>query len=139
MSVKPDVASLKPQVIDAVVAHARAARPAECCGMLLGSGSLIEEAKGARNISTRPTARFVVDPRDHLDAIRDGRRRGLDVVGFYHSHPCSPAEPSETDLAEATYFDHLYLIVSLASDPPEIRLFRLDHGGFLGLTITTVP
>src|SRR2546428_1991157 len=100
---------------DAIVAHAREAAPAECCGLLLGRGDEIVEAVRTRNIAEQPT-RFLIDPKDHIDGRRDARRRGIDVVGFYHSHPHSPAEPSDTDRAEASYADHLYLIVSLASD-----------------------
>jgi proteasome lid subunit RPN8/RPN11 len=130
---------LRAGVIDAIVAHARAASPSECCGLLLGTGSVVEEARPARNVSDCPTIRFVIDPRDHFDALREGRRHGLKVVGFYHSHPHSPAEPSETDLAEAAYPDHLCLIVSLASDPPDLRLFRLHEGCFHGVDLVAIP
>ena len=93
----------------------------------------------ARNVSGNPAVRFVIDPKDHFDAIRESRRRGLDVVGFYHSHPRTPAVPSEADLLEATYEDYLYLIVSLASDPAEIRLFRLERGAFVALSPVIRP
>jgi desampylase len=110
-------------VLRVAIAHARDAAPAECCGVLIGTGERIVEAVRARNIADRPT-RFEIDPKDHLDARRLARSRGLDVVGFYHSHPHSAASPSETDLAEAYYPDLVHLIVSLATDPPETRLFR---------------
>jgi proteasome lid subunit RPN8/RPN11 len=71
-----------------------------------------------------------MDPKDHIDGRRDARRRGLAVVGFYHSHPRSPAEPSATDLSEASYPDHLYLIVSLAAEPPDVAVFRFVGGTF---------
>src|SRR5580765_3195540 len=115
--------------LDAIVAHAREAAPAECCGLLLGHDAELTEAVRTRNVAGRDRSRFVIDPKDHIDGRRDARRRGLDVVGFYHSHPKSPAIPSETDRAEASYPDHLYLIVSLAGDPPDVALFRLDDGG----------
>lgn len=122
--------SLKSDVIDAVVAHARDTAPAECCGVLIGSEDEIVEAFRTRNSADRPT-RFLIEPRDHFDAIRSARARRLDVVGYYHSHPHSPARPSETDVAEANYPDQLSLIVSLASDPPDLRLFRFDGRNFL--------
>src|SRR5262249_32741628 len=108
-----------------IVAHARQAAPAECCGLLLGRGETIVESDRARNIATRPT-RFEIDPQDHIDRRREARTRGLDVVGFYHSHPASAPIPSETDRAQAAYPNHLYLIVGLTSDPPEVRLFFFD-------------
>jgi proteasome lid subunit RPN8/RPN11 len=71
-----------------------------------------------------------MDPGDHIRARRQARNRGLDVLGFYHSHPRSPATPSATDRAEAWYPDYLYLIVSLRTVPAEVRLYRLNPDGF---------
>jgi [CysO sulfur-carrier protein]-S-L-cysteine hydrolase len=120
-----------------IVAHARREAPRECCGLLVGRGGAIEEAVRARNLADAPT-RYFMDPRDHFDALRHARSRGVDVLGFYHSHPHSAAWPSETDRAEAHYADHVYLIVSLADDEPDVRLFRLVDGNFLELMFVTV-
>jgi len=98
--------------------------------MLLGAPDVVTDACPARNLATDPN-RFLIDPKDHIDARRTARARGLDVVGFYHSHPHSAAVPSQTDLAEAAYPDHLYLIVGLAGEQPDVRLYRLDAGGFV--------
>jgi desampylase len=116
-------------VLDAVIAHARDAAPAECCGLLLGTLDAVTESRRARNLATDPD-RFLIDPGDHIDARRDARTRGIDVVGFYHSHPHSAPVPSETDLAEASYADSLYLIVSLALEQPEAGFYRLESSGF---------
>ncbi len=117
------------EVVEAIVAHAREAAPAECCGVLIGAGSTIVQAVRTRNLSTNPN-RFTVDPRAHIHARRDARARGLDVVGFYHSHPHSRAEPSPTDLADANYPGYLYAIVSLRNEPAEVRIFRLEGPAF---------
>ena len=124
-------------VLADVVAHAREAAPAECCGLLLGHGDGVVEAVRTRNASDDPS-RFVVEPADHIRERRQARSRGLDVVGFYHSHPRSAAVPSDTDRAEAAYPDHLYLIVGLAAEPPEVRLFRFDGRNFLEMSFVTV-
>jgi len=110
-------------VRDAIVAHAREAAPAECCGMLVGSAGAVTAAVRARNLSDQP-ARFLIDPQDHIRARRDARDAGLDVIGFYHSHPHSAAEPSATDLAEASYPNHLYVIVGLAGEAADVRIYR---------------
>jgi proteasome lid subunit RPN8/RPN11 len=120
--------------LNAIVAHARGAAPAECCGILVGRGTEVLEAVAARNLSDDPN-RFLVDPGDHFTALRAARERSLGVIGFYHSHPHSPAEPSETDLAEASYPDHLYLIVSVRTAPPEVKAFRLDASRFIELRL----
>ena len=124
--------------LDETVAHARAAAPDECCGMLVGGDDSIVEAVRAANIADEPRRRFLIDPKDHIDGRRLARDRGLAVVGFYHSHPASPAEPSATDLAEAGYADHLYLIVSLAAPAPDVALFRLEGGNFRALPFVRV-
>jgi len=125
------------EVVEAVVAHARETAPAECCGVLVGRAGDVVDAIRARNAADRPT-RFLIEPRDHFDAIRAARHRGLDVVGYYHSHPHSPARPSETDVAEATYPNHLSLIVGLTVDPPELKLYWFDGRNFLEEPFVTI-
>lgn len=119
-------------VIEAIAAHARAEAPVECCGLLLGTSSAIVEAVRTRNAASDPS-RFLIEPTDHIHGRRDARQRGLTVVGFYHSHPRSSGVSSVTDRAEATYPDHLYLIVGLGTDPPDVRLFRFDGTDFVEL------
>ena len=112
-----------------MIAHAREAYPAECCGLLVGRGDQILLARPARNLAEDPN-RFLIDPQDHIEALRDARARGLAVVGFYHSHPHSPPAASPTDIAEASYEHHFYLIVSLATVPPALCLYVLKGGRF---------
>jgi [CysO sulfur-carrier protein]-S-L-cysteine hydrolase len=115
--------------IETMIAHARAAAPGECCGLLIGSGARIDEALPARNVDPSPK-RFQIDPQDHFNAIHAARESGREIVGVYHSHPSSPAQPSASDIAEAIYTEYAYVIVGLAMDPPEVRLFRFDAGAF---------
>jgi proteasome lid subunit RPN8/RPN11 len=125
-------------VRDSIVAHARETAPAECCGLLLGRGEEIVEAVRARNVADDRTIRFLIDPADHFAARRAARAGGLDVTGFYHSHPTTPAEPSARDRAEFSYLGHLYVIVSLRAEPAEVRLFRFDAGNFQRVPFVTV-
>jgi len=125
-------------VIDGIVAHARDSVPAECCGLLLGGADTVLAAAPARNIADDPARRFLIDPKDHIDGRRHARDRGLQVVGFYHSHPVSPAEPSAADLAEASYPGHLYVIVSLAAATPNVTVYRFDAGNFQPMPFVTV-
>ena len=125
----------------AVVSHARATAPSECCGLLLGRDGEIVEAVETANVADDHLSRFMIDPGNHIEGRREARRRGLDVAGFYHSHPRSAARPSAADQAEASYPDHIYLIVSLAHEPPEVGLFRLDGacaGNFVPVPYVTV-
>ena len=129
---------IRQAALDVLVAHARSELPAECCGLLIGAGATIEEAVRAHNLAGSPT-RFLLDPKDHIDARREARRRGLDVLGFYHSHPRSPAFPSPIDIAEASYPDAVYLIVSLEGAVAETRLFQLDGDTATELPLVAVP
>jgi [CysO sulfur-carrier protein]-S-L-cysteine hydrolase len=125
------------RALEMIVAHARAEAPRECCGLLVGKPCSVSEAVAARNIAAVAT-RFQIDPQDHLDALRAARRRGVEILGFYHSHTHTAARPSETDRAEAGYPDHLYLIVSLAVEPADARLFRLIAGNFREVGFVTI-
>jgi proteasome lid subunit RPN8/RPN11 len=116
-------------VLDAVIAHARDEAPAECCGVLLGTPRAVTEARRSRNLAADPN-RFLIDPKDHIDSRREARAAGLEVVGFYHSHPHSAPVPSATDLAEASYADCVYLIVGMAGERPDVRLYRFETGRF---------
>jgi desampylase len=130
------VVSLRSSVAADVVAHARETTPHECCGLLLGHDDVIVDARRTRNQSNDPS-RFVIDPGDHFRGLREARSRGIDVVGFYHSHPRSPAVPSDTDRREAGYPGYFYLIVSLALEPADARLYTLVEEEFVELFFVT--
>ena len=112
------------RVIDEIVDHARRDAPLECCGLLAARRGTIDQAIPTRNLKESPVA-FLIDPLDHVRALKRTRTEGRDVVGAYHSHPRSRAVPSPTDLAEAHYEQFLYVIVSLMGDRPDIRGYRL--------------
>jgi proteasome lid subunit RPN8/RPN11 len=127
-----------PEALQSIIHQARAVEPAECCGLLIGTGTVVTEAFQTANVAEVP-GRFFIDPKGHIDGRRDARRRGLEVLGFYHSHPHTPAMPSARDRAEADYPGSLYLIVSLATDPIEARLFRFEKEGFLEVAYVARP
>jgi proteasome lid subunit RPN8/RPN11 len=112
-----------------MAAHAQAESPRECCGLLIGIAGHVVEARRAPNLSGDPN-RFLLDPQAHVEALRDARRRALQVVGFYHSHPHSQAVPSPRDLADALYPDHLHAIVSLLGDAIETRVYHVRPDGY---------
>jgi proteasome lid subunit RPN8/RPN11 len=65
------------------------------------------------------TRRYRIGADDYREADRYAQRNGLDIVGFYHSHPDHPARPSDTDLAEATLPGYSYVIVSVVAGRSE--------------------
>jgi len=126
------------EIVAILIAHACEDSPRECCGLLLGRGDEVAEVRRARNVASSPATRFVIDPKDHIDARRDGRARGLEILGFYHSHPHGAAVPSATDVAEAAYPGSVYAIIGLGADVPEVRVFEFADGNFHERPLVTV-
>ena len=112
-----------------LIAHARDAAPHEACGVVALRQNHVQSLLPTRNASATPHVHFTFDDDGYRSIIKT-EREGLDV-GFYHSHPASPAYPSPTDRAEMsqTWPDSLQLMVSLAIEPPEINAYRIDPNG----------
>jgi proteasome lid subunit RPN8/RPN11 len=102
----------------AIRSHGEETYPYECCGVLLGSmdGDARIVTSTARCGNTRddsPRNRYNIDPKELVRIQREGRQRGEDIVGFYHSHPDHPARWSQTDLVEAHWIGCSYVITSV--------------------------
>lgn len=108
---------------DSVVSHAHSGGDAEVCGVLAGTRgtdgepSTVTDAHEADNAAETPRTRYRIAPEQQLALIEAIEADGLDVVGFYHSHPAGPARPSETDVAQATWPDYSYVICALDGAP----------------------
>ena len=99
--------------------HGEETYPHECCGVLLGQ----MDEQGVRTVTSVARAgntrtdsahnRYHIDPKELIRIQREGRARGEDIIGFYHSHPDHPAQWSQTDLAEAHWFSCSYVITSV--------------------------
>ena len=110
---------IKPKDYEALRRHGEETYPHECCGVLLGQ----DDSNGVRTVTSRvrcgntrtdsPQNRYNIDPRELVRIQREGRERGEDIVGFYHSHPDHPACWSQTDLAEAHWIGCSYVITSV--------------------------
>jgi proteasome lid subunit RPN8/RPN11 len=106
------------QVYDAIRHYGEETYPYECCGVLLGRSAdgvnEVEEAVPAGNTRIDSAHnRYQIAPQDLVKIQRLGRDRGLDIVGFYHSHPDHPAQWSKTDFAEAHWIGCSYVITSV--------------------------
>ncbi|MDT0574624.1 M67 family metallopeptidase [Croceicoccus sp. F390] len=137
-----------PSIIEAqLLAHAAAAFPYECCGLLLGSGAgdtnkdpnHVEKARydaadiiqvqPARNIAADRATRFEIDPQVLIDAHRNSRAGGLQVLGYYHSHPAGPPRPSRIDQELAARDGRIWAIVGEG----RVELWRDCPAGFVPL------
>ena len=110
-----------------LVEHARDSAPNECCGYMRLRDGTVEELFRAENLRNSPYGY-------ELDAKSLLRANELDDDGFgvavYHSHPRSPAEPSQTDINLAQYPHWLQVIVTLdgRDGGPEVRAWRIADG-----------
>ncbi|MDI6771463.1 MAG: M67 family metallopeptidase [bacterium] len=116
----------------AIVYHARQQFPNECCGLVAGRGSRIERVFWGTNVESSPFT-YRLDPHEQLRFFTELDALAMELLGIYHSHPRSPAYPSQTDVTQAFYPEAAYLIVSLPSaDAPaaevEVRAFRIVGG-----------
>lgn len=105
-------------VLDAIRAHGEAGYPEEICGFLLGrvdDGSNVVTAieRVDNEQDTNRERRYLIPPDAFRQAQQTAAQRDLDIVGIYHSHPDHPAQPSETDLEQATFSGYTYAIVSV--------------------------
>ncbi len=99
----------------ALRAHGEETHPHECCGVLLGKaepeGNRVHQIVRAGNTrSDRAHDRYNIAPEELIKIQRQARGLGLDIVGFYHSHPDCPAQWSKTDFDEAHWVGCSYII-----------------------------
>ena len=112
-----------------MISHAREDAPQEACGILAGRGHRVLRMYRARN-AQRSSTSYSLDPEEQYRIFRDIEDRGLELVGIYHSHPSSPATPSDTDIEQAYYPEVSYVLISLADpDEPQLRAFRITEEG----------
>ena len=103
---------------DEIRRHGEETYPHECCGVLLGQfsedGLILEATVRCGNTRTdSPQNRYHIAPQELIRVQRQAREKGLEIIGFYHSHPDHPAQPSATDLAEAHWIGCSYVITAV--------------------------
>ncbi|MUW15186.1 hypothetical protein GJ633_11385 [Halorubrum sp. CBA1125] len=109
------------EAYDDVIYHAYEGGDEEVCGVLAGehgaSDSRVTRTHRTENVAETPQIRYLIDPEEQFEVIERIEAEGLDVVGFYHSHPTGSPYPSGTDAARATWPDHSYVICALDGYP----------------------
>ncbi|MDR1829767.1 MAG: M67 family metallopeptidase [Candidatus Fibromonas sp.] len=109
---------LPPECESTIRSDGQKAYPNECCGVLMGSiesdSKIVKQTQAIHNAQedSEQYHRFLITPEEMLSAEQAARKLGLDVIGFYHSHPDCPAAPSDYDKNHALPF-YSYVIVSV--------------------------
>ncbi|TMM48700.1 Mov34/MPN/PAD-1 family protein [Qipengyuania marisflavi] len=109
--------------------EADAAHPQECCGIMLGEGDRVTALWPARNVHAAPATHFEIDPQALVDAHRNARQGGPQVIGYYHSHPVGQPAPSATDSAMAAGDGMVWAIVGAG----RVAFWRDGGAGFEAL------
>ena len=125
------------EVLDEIRRHGEETFPYECCGFLLGTqngeSKTLSELRSAENEKEENLERrFLITPQKYMQAERYALSQGLDVLGFYHSHPDHPARPSQFDLDHA-WPNQSYIIVSIMngkSDALTSWILKEDRSAF---------
>jgi proteasome lid subunit RPN8/RPN11 len=119
-------------LIERIHEHGSRDYPHECCGALLGREEGEDRAVlGILPLENRrkdtPENRFAIEPKDVLGAEKEAVENGWNLIGWYHSHPDSPARPSEYDREHAwPWYSYIIFQVEKA-EPREMRSWRLNE------------
>jgi proteasome lid subunit RPN8/RPN11 len=132
---------LKNADFEAIAAHARAALPNEACGLI--AGNIVNDIKTIDKVyllsnPDNSPEHFSIDPKEQLSAVKDMRALGLVPLGNFHSHPATPARPSEEDIRLSYDPKASYLIVSLAEETPVLKAFGVAGGEVTPQTLEIV-
>ncbi len=116
------------RIYDDIIAHSREGFPLEICGILGGRDGVVSEIYRMTN-TDQSNEHFMMDAKEQFAVVKELRAKGLAMLAIYHSHPETPARPSEEDIRLALTPDVSYLIVSLAEQAtPDIRSYLISRG-----------
>jgi len=107
-------------IYESLRAHGEETYPHECCGALLGNSveggtwQIVAAVKAGNTRTDSAHNRYHIAPGELVKIQREARTRGLEIAGFYHSHPDHPAQWSTTDFAEAHWLGCAYVITEVA-------------------------
>lgn len=131
--------------IRAIEAHGEETFPNECCGFMLGTANkddktIVELMRAYNEFEEQEKYhRFLITPEAYMRGEKHARANGLDIMGFYHSHPSAPARPSQYDLDHAWPWLS-YVIVSIMdgkADAMTSWVMKEDRSAFDEETIVT--
>ena len=114
-------------VIYDIVAHVIREQPIEACGYLAGSDGVILSHEPMHNMDNSPE-HYSFDPTEQFFAVRKMRDRWQKPYAVYHSHVLTPARPSAEDIRLAYDPSLSWVIISLMTETPVIKSFRIDKG-----------
>lgn len=115
-------------VFGAMIGQAKAEAPLEACGILAGREQRVERWYKMTN-RDRSGEHFMMDPAEQFKVAKDIRAAGLHMLAVCHSHPQTPARPSDEDIRLALTPNVVHVIVSLENlDRPSVKAYDIEGG-----------
>ncbi len=110
-----------------LIEHCKNELPNEACAILAGKGNNITDVYLMENAQKQPD-NFLMKPEEQFKVIKDIRKKDLEMLGIFHSHPDSPARPSSRDISMAFYPEVVYFILSLENrEAPALKGFKINE------------
>lgn len=122
---------LKKEDYQKILEYSREHKPVEACGII--AGIIDQDARKyfstkiyfMENIKNSPE-HYLMEPEEQFEVFKDMRENDLDLISVFHSHPYSPARPSQEDIEMANYKDAVYLIISLQQEREDFRAYFIQ-------------
>ena len=122
------------EILQQMITQAKEQAPIEACGILAGSNRRVEKLYKMTNVDNSNT-HFMMEPKEQFATVKDIRSAGLEMLAIYHSHPETPARPSEEDIKLALTPNVIYVIISLQNtNGSAVKGFHIS-----GNNVTEVP
>jgi [CysO sulfur-carrier protein]-S-L-cysteine hydrolase len=116
-------------IYEGVVRHAKKEFPAECCGILGGRNGSVQKAFEVKNGEGSST-RYSISAQEQMRVFEEMDQESMEMIATYHSHPLTPAFPSQTDVELAPYPEVTVVIISLKEvSNPVVNAFRIHQQG----------
>jgi len=116
---------LKKAIYYDMIEHCRCCLPYEACGILAGKDNFVTEIYKIKNIEDSSVSYFM-EAKEQLKAMKDIRKKGLDMIAIFHSHPFGNAYPSQKD-RDLAFYDVYYVIVGFEPEI-EVKSFKIKDG-----------
>lgn len=118
---------IKKETFDEIIDHAEKDLPIEACGYLAEKDGLISKCFQMTNLD-KSGEHFTMDPKEQFAVLKEVRESQFNLVAAYHSHPETPARPSEEDIRCAYDPQLSYVIVSMAEPERIMKSFKIKDG-----------
>lgn len=110
-----------------MIAHAKSLFPIEACGYVGGADDIYSTVYTMKNIDNSEE-HFSFSPEEQVQTFLEAKKAGLRLGVVFHSHPYTPARPSEEDIRLAIDSRVIYIIISLMNETPDMKAFHIENG-----------